>query len=182
LVRRVHRILRHRRLRHREWWKPVLRQLLDRRLWQPCRDTIAGGLSIGLFFAMMFMPGQTLAAALFAARARVNIPIAVGACFLTNPLTGPFIRLSQLRIGGWLHDTLGIPMPRLGVVDFHFGENYVQLDVSNFILGFLVSGILLGLAAYPLVHLFSALLPDHLPIRPPRLRASSAARHQRSVH
>lgn len=170
LVRKVHRLLRHRHLRHREWWKPIAARLLDRRLWQPCRDSVAGGFSVGLFFAMMFMPGQTIAAAVVAARLRVNIPFAVGACFLTNPLTAPFIRLTQLRFGGWLDRTLGMPVPHLGEVDVRIGEAVVHLNVSNFIVGFLLSGIILGLIAYPLVHLFSAFVPQLLPIKPPVLR------------
>ncbi|MEY3896158.1 MAG: hypothetical protein RLZZ214_1678, partial [Verrucomicrobiota bacterium] len=39
------------------------------------------------------------------------------------------------------------------------------VSVSNFIVGFLAMGVLLALAAYPLVHLFSAILPHHLPVR-----------------
>lgn len=173
LVRRAHRILRHRQLRHRLWWQPISRRLLDRRLWQPCRDTVAGGISLGLFFAMMPMPMQTLASAAVATRARVNIPFAVGVCFVSNPLTEPFIRITQLRFGGWLRDNLGIAPPQVGDLAMHPG-------VADFILGFLVSGLLLSLAAYPLVHLFSALLPDKLPAipikRPLHRRRSKPAR------
>jgi uncharacterized protein len=43
------------------------------------------------------------------------------------------------------------------------------ISVSNFIVGFLAMGLLLALCAYPLVHLFSALLPHHLPVRRHRL-------------
>jgi hypothetical protein len=39
------------------------------------------------------------------------------------------------------------------------------MSVSNFIVGFLAMGVLLALTAYPLVHLFSAILPHHLPAR-----------------
>lgn len=162
LVRRVHRILRHRWLRHRRWWKPIARQLLDRRLWQPCRVTVAGGISLGLFFAMMPMPMQTLAAAAVATRARVNIPATVATCFVSNPLTEPVIRLSQLRFGSWLREHLDVEAPQVGELAMHPG-------VASFILGFLVSGVLLSLAAYPAVHLLAMLLPKSfpLPVRPP---------------
>ncbi|WP_221285185.1 DUF2062 domain-containing protein [Haloferula luteola] len=166
LVRRVYRIVGHRRLRHREWWKPIRTALLDRRLWHPCRDTVANGLSIGLFFAMMPIPGQSLAAATIAARSRANIPFAVGATFVTNPLTSPIVRPLQHQFGGWLREHLHVPMPQLGEVDLQFRSTVVALNVSDFILGFLVSGILVSLLAYPMVHLFSALMPQHLPIRP----------------
>ncbi|MEM1082995.1 MAG: DUF2062 domain-containing protein [Verrucomicrobiota bacterium] len=181
LVRKAHRILRHRRLRRQEWWKPIRNSLLDRRLWHPCRDTVAGGISIGLFFAMMPMPFQTLAALAIAARAKVNIPFTVAACFVTNPLTEPFIRITQHRFGCWMR-SIGVPMPKLGVVDITWDGKLVQLDVAAFIIGFLVIGVLLALVAYPLVHLFSALLPNHLPIRQVPLKPRRAARRQSSVN
>lgn len=171
LVRKVHRFVGHRHLRHRSWWKPVRAAVLDRRLWQPCRDTVAGGVSIGCFFAMMPLPGQTIAASLLAARARVNIPFAFIACFITNPITTPIIRPAQLAFGNWLHERVGIPVPDLGEVDLHFGDVLVELNVSNFILGFLVSGVLTALAAYPLVRLFSYLLPQVLPSKSPVIHA-----------
>ncbi|MFC7338409.1 DUF2062 domain-containing protein [Haloferula chungangensis] len=162
-MRKVHRLLRHRRLRHRGWWKPILHQLLDRRLWHPCRDTVAGGISIGLFFSMMPMPFQSLAAAAIATRAKVNIPFTIAACFVTNPLTEIPIRAAQLGFGAWLRETFGITVPR--IADASLPEGF-----SNFIIGFLMMGVLLSLIAYPLVHLFSALLPHHLPIKRHRVR------------
>lgn len=182
LVRKVHRIVGHRRLRHREWWKPVRQRLLDRRLWQPYRDSVSSAVSIGCFFSMMPMPGQTLAAAAIAARSRANIPFAVLSCFISNPLSEPFIRVTQHKFGLWLRDSLGVPMPKLGEVDVPLGGGTVHLDVSAFILGFLSSGIILALVAYPLVHLFSALLPDHLPITPPKLRARRREPAEKSTH
>jgi len=173
MVRRVHRILRHRWLRHRDWWKPIARRLLDRRLWHPCRDTVAGGVSIGIFFAMMPMPGQTLATAALATRARVNIPFAVIACFVSNPLSEPVIRLSQLRFGGWLRDHLGIGVPRVGDLSMHPG-------VADFIVGFLTSGVILSLVAYPLVQALARLIPEQLPLRAPEIRNRRFARPRES--
>ena len=39
------------------------------------------------------------------------------------------------------------------------------MSVSNYIVGFVAMGVLLALCAYPLVHLFSVILPHHLPVR-----------------
>ena len=131
---------------------------------------------------MMPMPGQTIAAAAIAAHSRSNIPFAVVSCFISNPLTEPFIRITQHKFGLWLRDSLGVPMPKLGEVDVPFGEATVHLDVSAFILGFLACGVILALVAYPLVHLFSALLPDHLPIKPPKLRLRRRNSEKNSPH
>lgn len=172
LVRKVHRLMRHRRLRRWEWWKPIRTQLLDRRLWQPTRDTVAGGMSIGLFFAMMPMPFQTIATAAIATRTKVNIPFAIASCFVSNPLTEPFIRVGQLRLGSWLRENLEVTTPRIGQLS-------LPEPVSDFIIGFLLMGIAAAFVAYPLIHLFSALLPEHLPTKAPKLkrkaRGSSAS-------
>lgn len=104
------------------------------------------------------MPFQTLAAVAIATRAKVNIPFTVAACFVTNPLTEIPIRASQLAFGRWLHEHLGLAVPKFGEIEFPPG-------FSNFIIGFLVMGILLSLISYPLVRLFSAILPQHLPIK-----------------
>jgi uncharacterized protein (DUF2062 family) len=163
LVRRVHRLMRHPRLRKFGWWQPIRARLVNRHLWHPTRDTVAGALSVGLFFSMMPMPFQTLAAAAIAVRARVNIPFAVAACFVSNPLSEPFIRLSQWRLGGWLRENLGLTVPQLGQIS-------LPEKVADFIMGFLMAGVGLALLVYPLVHLFSALLPETLPIQPPKFR------------
>lgn len=170
LVRRVQRIVRHRKLRNRSWWQPVRERLTDRRLWQPCRDSVASGLSIGLFFAMMPIPGQSLVATVFAVRSRANIPFAVLGCFVTNPFTEPFFRPLQHQFGQWLRERVGVPMPHLGEVDVSIAGTVLNLNVSSFILGFLAMGTIAALLAYPIVLLFSRILPHHLPVRKAKLK------------
>lgn len=164
MVRRVHRALRHPRLRHRPWWKKISRPLFHRSLWIPCRDSVASGLAIGLFFSMMLMPFQMIPAALLAMRARGNVPFAMAACWLTNPITTPAVLFFQFRLGHWMREALMVPMPGF-LSHVHFDVN-----AGSYLLGMMTSGVMLALLAYPLVHLFSAILPQHLPVRPIRLR------------
>lgn len=170
LVRHAFRTLRHRRMRHRPWWRALTRPLFDRSLWIPCRDTVASGLAIGLFFSVMLIPFQTLPAALIAMRVRGNVPIAMAATWISNPFTTPAILYGQFRLGQWLRDALAVPMPDfITVVQFH--APYVgTLNAASFILGMITSGVLLALCAYPLVHLFSAIMPHILPVRTRRPR------------
>lgn len=166
MVRRAYRALRHPQLRRRPWWNSFSRKLFERRLWKPCRDTVAGGLSIGLFFAMMPIPFQTVVAAIFAARAKMNIPFAVAACWVTNPLTMVPVWLFQERFGSWLRHQLGVPMPSfLAKGQIHFSMAQTDLNAASFILGFLATGVICALLAFPVVHLFSAILPHYLPRR-----------------
>ena len=167
MVRRAFRALRHKRLRHRRWWQVISRPLFERSLWIPYRDSVAAGLSIGLFFSMMLMPFQMVPAALVAMRSRANVPFAMAACWVTNPFTTAPILWAQFKLGHWMREVLGVPMPKfLAKVQFDV-PGAGHLNAASFILGMLSMGVLLALVAYPLVHMFSALLPQHLPAHKP---------------
>lgn len=165
LVRQAFRSLRHPRLRHRPWWQAISRPLFDRSLWMPCRDTVANGLAIGLFFSMMPMIPQSIVAAILAMRVKANVPMAMAACFVSNPFTNVPFWVAQIRLGQWLIDTLSLPVPHF-LAKAHMSLPGVgQMSVSNFIVGFVAMGVILAMCAYPIVHLFSAIMPHHLPIR-----------------
>lgn len=165
MVRRAFRALRHRKLRHRPWWQKLSKPLFHRSLWVPCRDSVATGLAIGLFFSMMLMPFQMLPAAILAMRARANVPFAIAACWLTNPFTTPPIMYGQFCLGKWMRETLGVPMPEFLVgLNFHVPQ-VGELDMASYILGMISFGVIFALCAYPLVHLFAAILPHYLPVR-----------------
>ena len=157
-------MLRHKRLRNREWWLKITRPLFDRQLWKPCRDTVASGLAIGLFFSMMLMPFQMIAAAILAMRARANVPFSIAGCWVSNLLTHVPIWWAQEWLGDWMRMSLHFPMPAFLVkVEFKIPE-VGDVNAASFILGMFVSGVVLALLAYPLVHLFSKFMPHHLPV------------------
>lgn len=113
---------------------------------------------------------QMLAAALVAMRLRVNIPFAMLACWVSNPVTEVFIRFWQERFGGWLRESLGVPIPQM-LQNVEWTWAGMTFNVGNFVLGFLVSGLVLGLLAYPVVQLVATIIPQHLPATPiPRRR------------
>jgi uncharacterized protein (DUF2062 family) len=166
-------MLRHKKLRDRPWWRTLTRPLFDRQLWKPCRDTVASGLAIGFFFSMMLMPFQMIAAALIAMRSRVNIPFAVAGCWVSNVFTHVPIWMAQEWLGDWMRNSLGFPMPKF-LTTVHFSVPEVgEINAGSFILGMMVSGILLALISYPLVHLFSAIMPQHLPVLKRRVARKS---------
>jgi len=181
IVRRAFRALRHRKLRHRPWWQTLSKPLFQRNLWVPCRDTVASGLAIGMFFSMMFMPFQMLPAALISMRLKANVPIAMAACWLTNPFTAAPALYGQFRLGQWLRDVLHVPMPDF-MTKVQFDVPAVGLlNAGSFILGMISSAVILALLAYPLVHLFSAILPHHLPVRKRKITAALAPVAQTDV-
>lgn len=179
LVRRAFRALRHRRLRHRHWWQDLTHSLFERRLWMPCRDTVASGLAIGMFFAVMPLPLQMIFAGVVAMRLRSNVPLAMAACWISNPVTNGPIWAFQLWLGAKILDLLGLPSSEIQWVKHSLDwlkqkgfELPIPQDlighagVGSFLLGALLSGALFAAAAFALVRLLALVMPHHLPTRP----------------
>jgi len=163
LVRQAHRLLRRPGLKRHKWLHNRLRNVFDRELWHPCRDTVAGGLSIGLFVSQFPIPFQMVVATIGALRAKVNIPFALIACWVTNPVTLVPITVWQIRVGDFFHNSLEVPILPFLNRDIPLPFLQAHVNLGSYILGFFVSGVLLSLLAYPVVYLFSALLPKLLP-------------------
>lgn len=175
LVRRTFRLLRSPRLRRRPWLLKILAPIFDRNLWHPCRENVASGLSVGLFMAMLPMPGQMILAAIVGMQVRANVVIAIAACWVTNPLTQLFVMRQQELFGKFLKEKLGFPdIPFFsdleGAPPEMFGVQLETMNAGSFITGFIMSGVILAILAFPLVYLLSAMMPNILP---------KSARHRR---
>jgi len=68
-------------------------------LWHPTRQRFAAGFAVGAFFALMPAPFQMLAAGVIAYITRVNVPAAIAATWISNPLTMPLFIYLQYRLG-----------------------------------------------------------------------------------
>lgn len=75
------------RLHRDRWFRMLGRAMQNPSLWHLNRHSVARGMAAGLWWAFIPVPGQTLGAALFALRTRGNVPLAVAATWVTNPLT-----------------------------------------------------------------------------------------------
>lgn len=139
--------------------------LFHRSLWMPCRDTVASGVAIGLFFSMMPMIPQSIFAAIIAMRAKVNVPFAMAACWVSNPFTNVPCWYAQIHLGQWLIDVLRLPVPAFLAKATTTLPGIGVMSVANFIVGFIAMGSILAICAYPIVHLISLILPHHLPVR-----------------
>ena len=160
LVRRAYRYLRHPHIRKRPWLMALVKPLYDRELWHPCRYTVAGGLSVGLFFAMLPIPFQMLFSAIACMRAKVNVPIAMGICWVSNPLTHPPLIVLQITFGHWIRKYVEIKLPFDKVAHFHFMDLEITGNPADFFVGCLTMALLLSLSMYPIVYGISAFLPN----------------------
>ena len=78
-------------------------RIFHHRVWVFDKRSLAGGLSLGLFVAFTPSIGfQMLICAIAAIPLRVNLPVALAACWITNPLTAFPIYAFAHRIGRYL--------------------------------------------------------------------------------
>ena len=66
------------------------------------RRSITAGLALGVFVGLLPFLGHAPVAVLLAVLLRVNVPVAVVATLLTNPLTLGPILYGEYRLGAWL--------------------------------------------------------------------------------
>lgn len=92
------------------WLHRVLgEKLFAPELWRPSRQTIAGGLALGLFIGFTpTMGAQIVLAGISAFFLKVNIPMALAGSLVTNPLTAAIIYPLEYQFGVWL---IGVPEP-----------------------------------------------------------------------
>lgn len=90
---------------HRIWGQSLFHDLL----WRTDRRSIAGGLALGLFIAFTpTIPFQMILAVIGAVLLKVNLPIALAACWLTNPLTALPVYTAAWKLGKFLTEHVGI--------------------------------------------------------------------------
>ncbi len=68
-------------------------------LWHINRGSASRAFFVGLFLAFMPIPVQMLVAAILAVRVRCNLPLAVGLCWVSNPLTFAPLFYFAYRVG-----------------------------------------------------------------------------------
>jgi uncharacterized protein (DUF2062 family) len=136
----------HKHLRHLGDW------LHDANLWHLNRHSVSGGVAAGLFWAMIPMPMQMLAAAFTAVLFRINLPISVALVWLTNPITMPAIFYFGYLIGTLL---LGKPAD---AGEFQMSVEWIGAELNTIwkplYLGSLVLGILLASLGYCAMRLY----------------------------
>lgn len=124
-------------------------RLFDRDIWHMSERSLSGGLALGLFIA--FTPTisvQMLLSAILAIWLRVNLPIALAACWITNPLTAVPIYALAFKLGRWLVDCLPT---FIKVYGFHGPTAQYFANGFYLVIGGMAMGALAALAGYVLV-------------------------------
>jgi hypothetical protein len=107
---KTYRFLKHpRKLKQSPTMRWFARHFLDKRVWKPTQHTFSGGMAVGMFVTVQLLPIQMPSAAILAAIFRVNIPIAIAICWLSNPATLAPIAWVENWIGTWIMHHFGDP-------------------------------------------------------------------------
>ncbi|TVO68872.1 DUF2062 domain-containing protein [Sedimenticola selenatireducens] len=125
----------------------VFGQLLhDPNLWHMNRRSVAGAFAVGLFWAMIPMPFQMVAAAATAIPTRVNMPLSVALVWISNPITMPPMFYFNYLVGTWI---TGEPAMN---GHFELTMEWFTQSMGNIwqplYLGSLVCGVIAALAGY----------------------------------
>lgn len=99
----------HRTLLENRWLQPFRALLHDPALIVPHRRAVARGLAVGLFWAFMPVPLQSIFAAATCIWLRVNVLVAIAACWITNPITAAPIVYVAHAIGAFLLGPAPVP-------------------------------------------------------------------------
>ncbi len=116
------------------------RFLHDPYLWHLNRRSVRNAFAMGLFAALMPMPGQTVLATILAIWARGNIPVAIALCWLTNPLTMAPIFYICFNIG-----SIVLQRPPLDV-EFQANADWILSSMEAIGLPFLVGSLIFAAA------------------------------------
>ncbi len=168
LVRKAYRQLRHRRLRRIEWLQNFIRPLFSRQLWRPTKQTVAKGLTVGMFFSMIPLPGQMLLACLITAKIKGNMPFNLLACWMSNPFTILPILVLQESLGEWIQQSLKIESSLYNTLDrFELVTTFRQtlyipehFHTGALIIGVITSAVFLSAICYPLVYGICFFFPE----------------------
>jgi uncharacterized protein (DUF2062 family) len=109
------------------------------------RRAVTRALLVGLFIALLPIPGQMVAVVLLAPFVRFNVLIALGAVWLTNPATMPFIYWAEYEVGRVV--LMQEALPQMQVSLEWFRENFSRIVLPLYV-GSLILSTGVSLLAY----------------------------------
>lgn len=91
--------------------KPVAPYISHDHLWELRNESIARGVAAGLFFGILIPVAQFFFAAVLAVMVRGNLPVAMVATFVSNPVTMPLIYWAAYVVGDALIGGVDVNTP-----------------------------------------------------------------------
>lgn len=152
IVRKSYRMLRSPSVRRIGFLNRWIEKLFDRRLWRPNIHSVAVGLSIGVFCSMLPIPFQMVVAALLCLIGRGTIPVAVAACWISNPITQAPLVFAQNKLGELIRDwsewNLLEKIDKDGIIPFI----KIKVNLADYLVGVFVTAVVGSIIAFLLVY------------------------------
>ncbi len=121
-------------------------------LWHLNRRSVSGAFAVGLFLAWVPVPLQMVLATATAILLRVNLPVAFGLVWITNPFTIPPLYYFAYLVGTWV---LGSPTQ---ISEFQVSWSWLESVLPQiwkpFLLGCLINGVSSAILGYYGIHFF----------------------------
>lgn len=115
------------------------------------RNMVIRGSILGLFIAFLPIPFQMLFVLLFLPLFKFNIFVAIILCWVTNPITMPFIFYIEYQIGAYL---LNIEMLNVSMTLSWFNDNFDKILYPLYLGAIIVSSVTSSLSYYVITHLW----------------------------
>ena len=121
----------------------------DRNLWRLSRHTTAKAFGIGLYCAMLPVPGQMIISVALAIVFTANVPLSFSLIFITNPLTMPAIYFAAYKLGTLVLGTKPLD------IEFEASWTWFAQSLDDIwwplLVGSQVMGVILGVLGYWLI-------------------------------
>ena len=138
-------------VRQSRWLRIFGSWVEDSNLWQLSRHTTAKAFGIGLYCAMLPVPGQMIISVALAIVFTANVPLSFSLIFITNPLTMPAIYFAAYKLGAWVLGTE--PLDIEFEASWTWVIQYLDEIWLPLLVGSQVLGIALGILGYVLIDL-----------------------------
>jgi uncharacterized protein (DUF2062 family) len=147
-------------------------RLFDPDVWKLSARSVSAGLGVGTFVALTpTFPMQMIIAAVLAYVFRVNVPAALAACWITNPLTMPIIFPLEYYLGSWISSVFSLPdvadfaqpleetseiLEMIDIKEKTYSFKITMSNMKNLIIGSLICSTTIALLVYGIFYfLFS---------------------------
>jgi len=102
------------------------------------REMVSKSFLIGLFLAFLPIPMQMLAVLLLMKFLKFNVPVAIALCWVSNPITMPFIFYIEYIVGAFL---LNLEIESMQISIEWFNSNFQDIFIPLYFGAFVVATI-----------------------------------------
>ena len=133
-------------------------RLFDPGVWKMSSGKFGAGLALGTFVAFSPILGfQMVIAGVLCFAFRINLPAALLACWITNPVTIPLIYPLEFQVGSWFNQLIGLS----DFIPANVATKFNLRNVTHVVTGSLIFSTFGSLFVYGLFYLLIKVFKVH---------------------